>query len=151
MEDRTIARRNFIRTCCNAAVGVPLAATVLSSCSGTHFATATIEQGRMRVALSEFSEQKEGANHKRQFVLVQTEASEFPICVHRQGEGQFSAALLSCTHNVCELNVTGPLFVCPCHGSEFTLDGAVVKGPAEENLTTFKTTVDDGFVWVEQR
>ncbi|MEC9492434.1 MAG: ubiquinol-cytochrome c reductase iron-sulfur subunit [Flexistipes sp.] len=41
---------------------------------------------------------------------------------------------IKCTHLGCTLNVAGNIFKCPCHGSEFELDGEVIKGPASKNL-----------------
>jgi len=41
---------------------------------------------------------------------------------------------IKCTHLGCTLNVAGDIFKCPCHGSEFRLDGKVIKGPASKNL-----------------
>ncbi len=40
-----------------------------------------------------------------------------------------------CTHLGCKIDKQdGDRFVCPCHGSEYTLDGKVQKGPAYKNL-----------------
>lgn len=40
-----------------------------------------------------------------------------------------------CTHLGCQIDKQdGDRFVCPCHGSEYTLDGKVQKGPAYKNL-----------------
>ncbi|HWA07446.1 MAG TPA: Rieske 2Fe-2S domain-containing protein, partial [Ignavibacteria bacterium] len=36
----------------------------------------------------------------------------------------------------------GDKFVCPCHGSEYTIDGKVTQGPAKDNLKTFETIFD---------
>ncbi len=41
---------------------------------------------------------------------------------------------IKCTHLGCTLNVADDIFKCPCHGSEFELDGEVIKGPASKNL-----------------
>ncbi len=40
-----------------------------------------------------------------------------------------------CTHLGCEINrLENNKLVCPCHGSEFDLDGNAVKGPAYKRL-----------------
>lgn len=41
-----------------------------------------------------------------------------------------------CTHLGCTVGVAedGGSLICPCHGSEYGLDGAVLRGPAGEAL-----------------
>jgi cytochrome b6-f complex iron-sulfur subunit len=41
---------------------------------------------------------------------------------------------LTCTHLGCTVNATSKGFVCPCHGSVFTPNGNVLKGPADRPL-----------------
>ena len=49
-------------------------------------------------------------------------------------EGKIHALSLVCTHLGCTVNVLPQGITCPCHGSEFTSIGRVVKGPATEAL-----------------
>ncbi len=51
-----------------------------------------------------------------------------------------------CTHLGCLPKWQEDRFACPCHGSQYTLDGNWIKGPAPRGLDLFKTTVtfDDG-------
>lgn len=49
-------------------------------------------------------------------------------------EGKIHALSLICTHLGCTVNVLPQGITCPCHGSEFTSTGTVVKGPATEPL-----------------
>jgi len=49
-------------------------------------------------------------------------------------EGKTFALSISCTHLGCTLNISGNKFICPCHGSEFDLEGRVIKGPAMRDL-----------------
>jgi cytochrome b6-f complex iron-sulfur subunit len=55
------------------------------------------------------------------------------------------AVSLQCTHQGCTVALPtssgGELF-CPCHGSLFTLEGAVVRGPATAHLKTFTASID---------
>jgi cytochrome b6-f complex iron-sulfur subunit len=39
-----------------------------------------------------------------------------------------------CTHLGCLVRQEGDQLVCPCHGSRFTQDGAVLQGPAAQSL-----------------
>lgn len=45
--------------------------------------------------------------------------------------GVFEGFVARCTHAGCKLtSVTDGVLNCPCHGSQFGLDGAVLRGPA---------------------
>jgi cytochrome b6-f complex iron-sulfur subunit len=57
----------------------------------------------------------------------------------------------SCTHQGCTVLVPvpgGATLDCPCHGSRFTLQGAVVNGPAERPLQDFPARIDGNQVVV---
>lgn len=41
---------------------------------------------------------------------------------------------LTCPHLGCTVNATPQGFACPCHGSRFRSDGAVVNGPAAHDM-----------------
>jgi len=49
-----------------------------------------------------------------------------------------------CTHQKCTVQYDREkqLIVCPCHGSTYSLDGEVIKGPAEKPLRAFEATLD---------
>jgi Rieske Fe-S protein len=42
---------------------------------------------------------------------------------------------LVCPHLGCTISLTDKNFKCPCHGSEFDLQGHVIKGPANRGLS----------------
>lgn len=44
-----------------------------------------------------------------------------------------------CTHQACLLDIAGASLVCPCHGSEFSMQGDVLEGPVRA-LTHFRVT-----------
>lgn len=50
-----------------------------------------------------------------------------------------------CTHLGCLYgwNSNGKIFACPCHGSQFQLDGTWIAGPAPRNLDRFKMQILD--------
>ncbi|WP_167103669.1 ubiquinol-cytochrome c reductase iron-sulfur subunit [Mycobacterium sp. DL592] len=67
--------------------------------------------------------------------------------VTQPAAGKFEAFIARCTHAGCVLpGVEGDSINCPCHGSRFGLDGAVLRGPAMQPLTPVKVTVKGGLV-----
>ncbi len=58
----------------------------------------------------------------------------------------FSAINLACTHQGVTVQEMGNMWVCPAHGSEFTLAGKVVRGPAQVNLQKYPVQVNKNFV-----
>ncbi len=49
----------------------------------------------------------------------------------------------TCTHLGCKINeYRDGLFLCPCHGSTFNLDGIAIKGPAFKPLHKMKFETD---------
>ena len=50
-----------------------------------------------------------------------------------------------CTHLGCLYNWSDQenKFICPCHGSQFNLDGSYIQGPAPRSLDTFAVQVVD--------
>ena len=49
-------------------------------------------------------------------------------------ERGFYAIIATCTHLGCTPHLDSNTFVCPCHGSRFSLDGRVLNGPASRPL-----------------
>lgn len=66
-----------------------------------------------------------------------------PILVARTAPGTFSALSTRCTHEGCPVNppVNG-VITCPCHGSQYALDGKVLRGPTIYPLTRYETHFD---------
>ena len=54
--------------------------------------------------------------------------------VPQPSKGVFKGFVARCTHAGCALAVKDGLVECPCHGSQFNLDGSVARGPATEPL-----------------
>ncbi|MEB3212676.1 MAG: cytochrome b6-f complex iron-sulfur subunit [Leptolyngbyaceae bacterium] len=56
----------------------------------------------------------------------------------------------NCTHLGCTFpwNETDHQFQCPCHGSRYTPDGVVVRGPANRPLKIVQVKVKDNAVWL---
>jgi cytochrome b6-f complex iron-sulfur subunit len=68
----------------------------------------------------------------------------------RDERGVFAQSAV-CTHLGCltRANPREDGFFCPCHGSQFTLDGKVVSGPAPRSLEHFKIEREGERLWVD--
>lgn len=69
------------------------------------------------------------------------------IAVKRTGASTFAAISTVCTHQGCEIDITGTTFECPCHNSRFDNDGRVTRQPvgtggSATNLPTYTTKYD---------
>jgi cytochrome b6-f complex iron-sulfur subunit len=104
---------------------------LLSSCSATKGVAATYETtDLMMIPASSFAE--------KTFIIVQTKKFEEPLYISKQTDGSYVALLMRCTHKGCSLNALPDKFKCPCHGSQFSTGGAVLKGPAKDPLQSFQ-------------
>ncbi|MCT7992296.1 ubiquinol-cytochrome c reductase iron-sulfur subunit [Laspinema olomoucense] len=57
----------------------------------------------------------------------------------------------TCTHNRClvDWNAAERKYICPCHGAEYSPDGTVIKGPAQENLPPYLVKIEGVQVLVQ--
>ena len=70
--------------------------------------------------------------------LVNT--SRGALLVARTAQNTFTALSATCTHEVCTISgYQSGTYVCPCHLSEFSTSGTVVRGPATRPLTPYAT------------
>jgi cytochrome b6-f complex iron-sulfur subunit len=138
-------RKEFIRNGSLACLTGTLFSSLLSGCaSSVYYAKHQIQSQQLVVHKKEFEQQgKDQKKTLRKYVVVKSEQFPFPICLVRISEGEYHALYMECTHRSCELNPQGTFLQCPCHGSEFNLQGQVQNPPAEKNLRTFKVTTQD--------
>lgn len=63
----------------------------------------------------------------------------------------FVAYSLVCPHLGCTVEENTQGFACPCHGSTFSMDGELTRGPASQNLTKLRleTGPDGGLVLIK--
>ncbi len=81
----------------------------------------------------------------RSSLLIQPEGARDKIIVVNH-DGSLSALSAICTHMGCTVNYneeSGRIH-CPCHGSEFALDGSNLKGPAKHPLKQHAVTSENG-------
>ena len=143
-------RKDFIRNAGYAFVGGTAAVVLLQNCAtASYFAPHVISNNQVSVKKTEFVEVKKDKTLQRKYVLVQTTVFDFPICIYKLSEQNYTALLLKCTHKGCELKPHGDYLSCPCHGSEFSNTGVVLNPPAEENLKVFQVKTDQANIYVQ--
>lgn len=142
-------RRKFISNTCAACVSGAVLSNFLSACSGTHYVTGTLEPKGISIPVSEFVFIQKEKQVTREFIVLHHDQLEFPIYVYRINENEYSALWMKCTHQGSELNAGGDHLYCSSHGSEFDKRGNVIHGPAEKNLRSFPTTIQNEKIIIE--
>lgn len=142
-------RREFISSTCLACAGGAVLSNFLVSCGSSHYVTGTIEGKGVSIPVSEFVTVQKDKQVARTFIVVHHDQLEFPIYLYRVNENEYSALWMKCTHQGSELNAGGDHLYCSSHGSEFDKKGNVIHGPAEKNLRSFPTSVDNGKIIIE--
>ncbi|MEQ8331352.1 MAG: Rieske (2Fe-2S) protein [Longimicrobiales bacterium] len=132
MSGGAMDRRGFCRTLPALAVGVGTLGT--AACGGAAYLVPRSVGGRLVVSTADLA----GATA----VFLTHPSSDRPIFLHRAASGEWSAVHARCTHRGCQPEPVGERLVCPCHGSEFELDGALLEGPAATGLTRYPVAVD---------
>ena len=102
----------------------------------------------MYVDIKEFQTAKGGY---RSYVIVRHDDLQYPICLYRISEEEYSAVLMRCTHQGAELQVAGDQLTCPAHGSSFTKWGKVVAAPAATDLRRFDVSVKENQLFIDLR
>ncbi len=138
MSDK-ISRRDFIK---RSAVGVIAGGAILSSLDLTALANSPAARGVFKNA-GDDTVVKLADNSALTKVGGSVKVSDEMMLI-RKSESTFIAVRTICTHKGCDVELEGDKFVCPCHGSEFTVDGVVTQGPATKNLKIFETIFDSG-------
>jgi Rieske Fe-S protein len=113
-------------------------ATVVAACSGSSKTPASSEASSAGAAGSTTP----GPLAKTADVPVGSGVIDGDTVITQPTAGVFKGFSSVCTHAGCNVNaITDGKIVCPCHGSEFNLDGTVAKGPAKTPLDPKPVTV----------
>lgn len=132
-------RIEFLKTCSLGCLGLFAG---LSSCAGTRYLQASLEEDFMLVPLEAFLINKDGHSTYRSYVVAHNELLQYPIGIFRFSDTDFKALWMRCTHQGTELQVFGDRLQCPAHGSEFTNTGSVQNGPADSPLRSFPVQIE---------
>lgn len=142
-------RRKFISTGCISCLSGDLLLSVLESCGTSKMINASIVDADMIVPLKHFANRKE--NGFKNYLVVQNEKLQYPICIYRINENTYHALLMKCTHQGAELQVFGDKLQCPAHGSEFNNNGSVAGGPAANPLRSLPVTIQNNELKISLR
>lgn len=68
----------------------------------------------------------------------------YPNMLLKKSDGSLLAESMLCTHTCCQVSYdqSSTDFYCPCHGSVFSQDGKVLRGPAYFPLPSIQLSVD---------
>lgn len=139
-------RREFLHTCMTAVAGVTvvgLISPLLGGCEPTSLPTPTGAGGTGNdgVTFDVSALEADGAA-----VATTIKGSDgFSIIIARRSATEYISLSMRCTHQSCtvdDLIPEGGPISCPCHGSQFNLDGTVHRGPAGSPLKSYVTTFD---------
>jgi Rieske Fe-S protein len=136
-------RKVFFKTCGVACLGATIFTALLQGCSGVKVLSADIVGPDLIVPLSHFDNSRDDQEKIKKYILVQNDQLQYPLCVYRFSENEYSALWMRCTHQGTELQVFGDRLQCPAHGSEFSNKGQVQNGPADQPLRAFPVTKEN--------
>jgi Rieske Fe-S protein len=131
-------RRSFLKQAAVAAL--PTVAGCAAAGVATH--RVPVRENRVFVPVADFPELSTAGGG----VKVQAEGVPGPIFLIRAGQDRYVALSAVCTHLGCQVRKLPQSLRCPCHGSAYDLEGAVLRGPAQRPLTRFRTETAEGGV-----
>ena len=73
-----------------------------------------------------------------------------PAVLVRLPDGSYESLSAKCTHLGCTVafEAKQDIFLCHCHGSEFNMDGKVIRGPAQLPLPRYVVSISGDDIYV---
>ncbi|MGJ6121642.1 Rieske (2Fe-2S) protein [Mycolicibacterium sp. Y3] len=143
-QDNAVGRRQVL-----AGAGIGLGATAIAACSGGGGERSDGTSPSQKAA-PPATESSAGTSAPGQAAGTLAKTSQVPVgsgvivddvVLTQPTAGVFKGLSTVCTHARCAVSsVADGKITCPCHGSTFDLDGAVLKGPATKPLATVAVT-----------
>lgn len=131
-------RKDFIKGSCGVCMALGsgfLLNAVLSGCtSSLSVLKTTASNNLVAIPLASFAE----AAYK----LVRVKSYNYDLAVRKMDDGTYLALVLECTHAGQPLTKTGDSYYCALHGSQFSMEGKVQKGPAERDMRRLMTAIE---------
>jgi nitrite reductase/ring-hydroxylating ferredoxin subunit len=76
----------------------------------------------------------------------------YPILINRGANNRFYTLSTQCQHQFCVVppfNASAGASTCPCHGSQYSIDGSVLRGPTTKPLIAYSNSFDGSTLCVE--
>jgi Rieske Fe-S protein len=129
-------RREFVRISCLLCVAIGGVVTLaeLEACASAPALETEMRDKAVALPLAQFT--------GGEIQIVRPKNFGFDIAVRKLSDGTFAAFILRCTHASNQLEYDGSFFRCSLHGSTFSLDGTVARGPASKPLQSLTTRVE---------
>lgn len=139
-----IGRRPLLGGAAAAVLGVPL----LAACGGSTTSTASSAAAAAGSAASSAGAAASGLIKAADVPVgsgkILTDAK---VVVTQPTAGTYKVLSAICTHQGCVVSsIDNGSIVCGCHGSTYSLNGDVTKGPATQPLAAKSATVQNGMV-----
>ena len=144
-------RRDFIVNSCVACISATALSGLLSSCKSTQYISGRLTNDGVSLDADDFKITRKGKTTYRSFIIVRNEALQYPICVYRFNDNEYSALWMQCSHQGTELQASGDFLQCTADGSEFSNKGKVTNGPADKDLRTFAVTQNKNELFIDLR
>jgi cytochrome b6-f complex iron-sulfur subunit len=138
-------RRDFLRACLLVGAASLTAPFIIQCSNNNDPSLPGGSKGTVTVNLSDYPAL---AQDNKVAVVHTGFLSDALYITHTTGES-YHALNSHCTHQGCTVGATAPTLRCPCHGSQFTLTGSVVNGPAPRGLIAYKVTKADNVLTVD--
>lgn len=144
-------RRHFLKNSCTACLSFSVLATLIDSCTPTRYINGELHKDGLLVSKEHFKVKQRGGIAYSSFIIVRNETLQFPICIYRFSEQEYTALWMKCAHQGAELQAAGDKLQCPAHGSEYNNKGQITNGPATNNLRTFPVTIVNNELFIDLR
>ena len=126
----------FTTLCCTLGVS-----GLMQACTSIRYVSSSRQGKQLRVTWESLGSDRS--------VMLNEPSLPAPLLLSKDQSGNYRAFLMLCTHKGCDVSPAGAVLLCPCHGSEFSLQGKVLKGPATENLPEYRVTNDEKYLSIE--
>jgi Rieske Fe-S protein len=144
-------RRDFIRTTCISCLAGSVSLSIFEGCGAVKIVKASIVGSDLFIPLSDFQANNGDRNQFEKYVIARNEMLQYPICIYRIGDNQYTALWMKCSHQGSELQAFGERLECPAHGSTFDNKGTVLHGPAADRLKSFPIIIENNQLKISLR